>query len=44
MRIDHLLLARSLAERCIAAEIDREARKNPTPSDHAPLWIDLAGP
>jgi exodeoxyribonuclease-3 len=44
MRIDHLFLAHSLAERCTAAEIDRHARKNPTPSDHAPMWIDLAEP
>jgi exodeoxyribonuclease-3 len=42
MRIDHLLISRSLAERCIAAEIDRDARKGKLPSDHAPLYIDLA--
>jgi exodeoxyribonuclease-3 len=42
MRIDHLLVARSLAERVLWAEIDREARKGkPVPSDHAPLLIDL---
>jgi exodeoxyribonuclease-3 len=45
MRIDHLLLTRSLAERVIWAEIDREARKGvPIPSDHAPLLIDLDEP
>ena len=44
MRIDHLLITRPLAERLTAAEIDREARKNPTPSDHAPLWIELKEP
>jgi exodeoxyribonuclease-3 len=42
MRIDHLLVSRSVAGRCVAAQIDRDARKGPTPSDHAPLWIDLA--
>jgi exodeoxyribonuclease III len=42
MRIDHLLVTRSLAEQLRGAEIDRDARKGKLPSDHAPLWIDLA--
>jgi exodeoxyribonuclease-3 len=42
MRIDHLLLSRSLAARCVAAEIDRDARKGKLPSDHAPFYIDLS--
>ncbi|HET7677476.1 MAG TPA: exodeoxyribonuclease III [Candidatus Limnocylindrales bacterium] len=42
MRIDHLLATPPLAARCTAAEIDRDARKGKLPSDHAPLWIDLA--
>ena len=41
MRIDHLLVTRRVAERCEAAEIDRDARKGPQPSDHAPVWIDV---
>jgi exodeoxyribonuclease-3 len=42
MRIDHLLVSGSVAERVRWAEIDREARKGkPTPSDHAPVVIDL---
>lgn len=42
MRIDHLLVGKSLAPRVIAAEIDREARKGkPTPSDHTPLVVDV---
>ncbi len=42
MRIDHLLVTRGLADRVVWAEIDREARKGlPTPSDHAPVLIDL---
>jgi exodeoxyribonuclease-3 len=42
MRIDHLLVTQPLVPRVVWAEIDREARKGkPTPSDHAPLVIDL---
>jgi exodeoxyribonuclease-3 len=45
MRIDHLLVTPPLAGRVVAAEIDREARKGPpTPSDHAPVSIDLDEP
>ncbi len=45
MRIDHLLVTRPLAERVTWAEIDREARKGkPTPSDHAPVVIDVDAP
>jgi exodeoxyribonuclease-3 len=42
MRIDHFFVTAPLAERLVACEIDREARKGkPTPSDHAPLVIDV---
>jgi len=42
MRIDLLLATGSVAERSIWAEIDREARKGkPTPSDHAPVVMDV---
>ena len=45
MRIDLLYGTRQLAERVVWAEIDREARKGPpTPSDHAPVVIDLDAP
>lgn len=45
MRIDHLLVTASVAERMTWSEIDREARKGkPTPSDHAPVLIDLDSP
>jgi exodeoxyribonuclease-3 len=45
MRIDHLLVSRAVAERARASEIDREARKGkPTPSDHAPVFVDLDEP
>jgi exodeoxyribonuclease-3 len=42
MRIDHLLVTPAVALRVVGAEIDREARKGkPTPSDHAPVVVDL---
>jgi exodeoxyribonuclease-3 len=41
MRIDHLYVTRCVADRCTAAEIDRDARKGKLPSDHAPVYIDL---
>ena len=45
MRIDHLLPTKSLGERVVSIEIDREARKGkPIPSDHAPLLLDLDEP
>jgi exodeoxyribonuclease-3 len=45
MRLDLLYVTRPVADRVVAAEIDREARKGkPTPSDHAPLVVDLDEP
>jgi len=45
MRIDLLYGTVSVAARVVWAEIDREARKGPpTPSDHAPVLIDLDEP
>jgi exodeoxyribonuclease-3 len=45
MRIDLLYVTAPLAARVVWAEIDREARKGPpTPSDHAPVVIDLDEP
>ena len=45
MRIDLLYATKPVAERVVWAEIDREARKGPpTPSDHAPVAIDLDEP
>ncbi|MEW6223070.1 MAG: exodeoxyribonuclease III [Chloroflexota bacterium] len=42
MRIDLLYASSPVAARVVWAEIDREARKGPpTPSDHAPVVIDL---
>ncbi len=42
LRIDHLYATAPLAEKCIAADIDREARKGSQPSDHAPVWAEFA--
>jgi exodeoxyribonuclease-3 len=45
MRIDLLYGSRCVADRVVWAEIDREARKGPpTPSDHAPVVVDLDEP
>jgi exodeoxyribonuclease-3 len=42
LRIDHLYATAPLAEKCTAADIDREARKGQLPSDHAPVWAQFA--
>jgi exodeoxyribonuclease III len=42
MRIDHVLASRPLAERLSWSLIDRNARKGPSPSDHAPLVVEFA--
>ena len=42
LRIDHILLSAPLAARCTAAGIDRAPRKRERPSDHAPVWAQLA--
>jgi exodeoxyribonuclease-3 len=41
MRIDLVLVTRSLAERTTAVLIDRNARKGQSPSDHAPVVVDI---
>jgi exodeoxyribonuclease-3 len=42
LRIDHLLLSRSLAPRLIDAGVDKEARGWDGASDHAPVWMTLS--
>jgi len=42
LRIDHLLLSPALAPRLQAAGVDRAARAQEKPSDHAPTWITIA--
>jgi exodeoxyribonuclease-3 len=45
MRIDLLYATAPVASRVVWAEIDRQARKGPpTPSDHAPVVMDLDAP
>ena len=45
MRIDLLYASAPVVARVVWAEIDREARKGPpTPSDHAPVVVDLDEP
>jgi exodeoxyribonuclease-3 len=41
-RMDFLLLTPSLATRLAATGVDREQRGRDRPSDHAPVWIELA--
>jgi exodeoxyribonuclease-3 len=41
LRIDAILASKALAERCMAAEIEREMRKGREPSDHAPVWAEF---
>jgi exodeoxyribonuclease III len=41
LRIDHVLVTPDLAGRLSAARVDRMFRKGATPSDHAPVVIDL---
>ena len=42
LRIDHLLLSRSVADRVLAAGVDRAVRSLEHASDHAPAWIEIA--
>ncbi len=41
LRIDLVLVSRSLAKRCTAAGIDVEPRRLERPSDHAPVWAEF---
>lgn len=43
MRIDLLLMTQPLIDRMEWALVDRTARKGKLPSDHAPVFVDLAG-
>ena len=42
LRIDHILISDTLKARTTACEIDRAPRKNPQPSDHAPVVLTLS--
>ena len=41
LRIDHLLLSPSIANRLVNAGVDREVRGWEKASDHAPTWVEL---
>jgi exodeoxyribonuclease-3 len=41
LRIDHLLLSKSLAPKLRDAGVDRWVRAEPGASDHAPTWVEL---
>jgi len=41
LRLDHLLLSPSIADRLVSAEVDRDVRGWEKASDHAPAWIEL---
>jgi exodeoxyribonuclease-3 len=42
IRIDHLLLSPQAADRLVAAGIDKHVRGWEKPSDHVPVWVDIA--
>jgi exodeoxyribonuclease-3 len=44
MRIDHILVSEALRPRVTACMVDRTPRKNPQPSDHAPVVVTLDVP
>lgn len=41
LRLDHLLLSKTLARKLVSAGVDRDVRGAEGASDHAPAWIDL---
>ena len=42
IRIDHLLLSPQAADLLTACQIDKQVRAGDKPSDHVPIWVDLA--
>lgn len=41
LRIDLILISQEIADKITTVFIDKDARKKPTPSDHAPVVMDL---
>jgi exodeoxyribonuclease-3 len=41
LRIDHVLVSRSLAKRVVDAGIDYDIRAMQKPSDHCPVWVEI---
>lgn len=42
IRIDHLLLSPQAADRLVSADVDKGPRGAEKPSDHTPVWAELA--
>ena len=42
LRIDHILLSDDLNKNCLVSAIDKEPRRAERPSDHAPVWVEIA--
>ena len=42
IRIDHLMLSPEAADKLINAGVDKTPRGLERPSDHTPVWIELA--
>lgn len=42
LRIDHLLCSPQAADRLVGADVDRNPRGKEKPSDHTPVWCELA--
>ncbi|MDE1940464.1 MAG: exodeoxyribonuclease III, partial [Alphaproteobacteria bacterium] len=42
IRIDHILLSPQAADHLKASGIDKQVRGRDKPSDHVPVWCDLA--
>ena len=42
VRIDHLLLSPEAGDNLLSVGIDKEPRGKEKPSDHTPIWCDLA--
>ena len=43
IRIDHFLLNPQAADLLLDCQIDKEIRDREKPSDHVPIWVELAG-
>ena len=43
IRIDHFLLSPQCADLLVDCQIDKEIRGREKPSDHVPVWVELAG-
>ncbi|MEO1150856.1 MAG: exodeoxyribonuclease III [Pseudomonadota bacterium] len=41
IRIDHLLLSPTVADRLTHADVDRTERDKEKPSDHVPVWVEI---